>query len=116
MEFFGFILVHTADKEVLEKCQFKALLKDVVTTNVANFILEEPTTLREFIKKGGINALAKEYSGKGVGLFIECLTLKHADGSKVLKEGEHAGKPINELISEGVIHLCDHDAIVVNLE
>ena len=113
MKFFGFVLVHTVAKEDSEKCQTVDGLKTVELNNIANFIVEEPTTIENFAKGGNLHNLVVENLGKGVDLFVECLTLSCKEGCKVLKEGEHANKPISELIENGVIHLADHVANVI---
>lgn len=115
MEFFGFILIHTVAKEDSEKCQSIEGLKEVKLTNVANFIVEDPITIEHFIKSGGANHIFVEYANKGLDFFIECLTLRCKEGSKILKESEYTNRPISELIGKGVVALADHDANVVVL-
>lgn len=115
MEFFGFILVHTVKKEDSEKCQTREGLKDVELTNVANFLLEEPTTIEHFISQHNLDKVAIEHSEKGLDFFIECLTLRNAEGTKIFKEGEHAGKPISQMIEEELVSIADHVAMVVQL-
>lgn len=115
MEFFGFVLVHTVAKEDSEKCQSVEGLQEVELKNVANFVVEDPITIEHFIKKGSLDATVKDHCNSGVDFFVECLTLRCEEGSKVLLEGDHAGRPIGELIEEGIVHIADHTANVIVL-
>lgn len=115
MEFFGFILIHTVAKEDSEKCQKIEGLKEVKLTNVANFVVEDPITIEHFITSGNVDHIVKEHANKGLDFFVECLTLRCKEGSKILTEGEYANRPISELIGEDVIAVADHDANVVVL-
>lgn len=115
MEFFGFVLVHTVKKEDSEKCKTLEGLQTVELTNVANYITAEPTVLEHFISQRGIDEVAISHAETGVDLYVECLTLRNEVGTSVFTEGEHAGKPVSQLLDEGVVHLVDHTAIVVEL-
>jgi hypothetical protein len=115
MRFFSFILVHAVRKEESEKCKTDEGLKEAELVNVANILVEEPTTLVHFIKQRGIDQIATMYMHKGVDFFIECVTLRNKEGTIVLKEGEHAGKPLKDLVEQGIVTMVDHDAVILQL-